>query len=160
MIPATDIAAASRIWIAAYFIFLLFFPSALNAFGSAAGGQPSRLAPCPGKPNCVCSDDSDPDRRVSPYRLKAAPQEAWESLLTLMTELPRVKVVAASDTDIEAEVKSRIFGFVDDVVFQLRPEENIIAVRSASRTGYYDLGVNRKRIEAIRQRLQQLGVAE
>ena len=126
---------------------------------SATAGQ-SLLAPCPGKPNCVCSDDPDQGHRVPPYRLAAPPEDAWRSLGKVIAEFPRTEVVSVTETDLHAQVKSRLFGFVDDVVFQLRPTQNVIAVRSASRTGYSDLGVNRRRIEEIRQKLKELKVVE
>ena len=56
-----------------------------------------------------------------------------------------------------AEYSSALFGFVDDVEFYFPPETHIIHVRSASRLGHSDLGVNRKRIEAIRARLLRSG---
>ena len=138
---------------------LVLIACAGSAPGLAAAGQ-SPLAPCPGKPNCVCSDDPDPGHRVPPFRLAAAPDEAWKSLEKIIAELPRTKVVSATNTDLQAEVKSRLFGFVDDLAFQLRPGQKIIAVRSASRSGYFDFGVNRKRVEDIREQLRVMGVVE
>ena len=58
-------------------------------------------------------------------------------------------MVAANNTALHAEFRSRIFRFVDDVDLQL--DGRVVQIRSASRTGYSDLGVNRKRVEAIRQ---------
>ncbi|MEC7418575.1 MAG: DUF1499 domain-containing protein, partial [Pseudomonadota bacterium] len=54
-----------------------------------------------------------------------------------------------------AEARTRLLRFVDDVEFELREEAGIIAVRSASRVGYSDLGANRRRIEKIRQAISQ-----
>ena len=139
--------------------FLVFFACAGSPPGPSAAGQ-SLLPACPQTPNCVCSDGPDPGHRVPPYRLAAPPEDAWRSLGKVIAEFPRTEVVSATDTDLHAEVKSRLFGFVDDVVFQLRPTQQIIAVRSASRTGYSDLGVNRKRVEEIRQKLKELKVVE
>ena len=51
---------------------------------------------------------------------------------------------------IRAEFRSRIFQFVDDVEFLFENQGNVIHVKSASRTGYSDFGVNRKRVEKIR----------
>ena len=118
------------------------------------------LDPCPGKPNCVCSDDPDPDRWVQPFALAVAPEAAWASLNHLVASLPRVAVAKVTDKDLHAEAKSSLFGFVDDLAFQLRPGQKIIAVRSASRSGYFDFGVNRKRVENIREQLRVMGVVE
>ncbi|MFP3434908.1 DUF1499 domain-containing protein, partial [Paraburkholderia sp. SIMBA_061] len=55
-----------------------------------------------------------------------------------------------------AEFKSKLMGFVDDVEFHKDDVNQVINVRSASRLGKSDLGVNRKRVEEIRQQLQAL----
>ena len=61
---------------------------------------------------------------------------------------------------LHAECRSAVFGFVDDLELNLRPAEGIIAVRSASRLGYSDLGVNRKRIETLRTALIRQGIVK
>jgi uncharacterized protein (DUF1499 family) len=53
-----------------------------------------------------------------------------------------------------------IFRFVDDLTLHLTPSNGIIHLRSASRTGYSDLGVNRRRVENLRKKLQQKGIIE
>ena len=62
---------------------------------------------------------------------------------------------AAPETDdyLHAECRSALFGFVDDLELHLRASDGIIAVRSASRLGYGDLGVNRRRVESLRSAL-------
>jgi uncharacterized protein (DUF1499 family) len=62
------------------------------------------------------------------------------------------------DDYLHAECRSALFRFVDDLEIQLRPGEGIAAVRSASRVGYSDLGVNRKRVESLRAELAEAGV--
>jgi uncharacterized protein (DUF1499 family) len=58
---------------------------------------------------------------------------------------------------LHAECRSAVFGLVDDLELHLRQSEGIIAVRSASRLGYSDLGVNRRRVEGLRSSLIALG---
>ncbi len=122
------------------------------------GIQQGRLAPCPNSPNCVSSDATDDDHRIAPYRLKVAPQAAWSSLQEVLASEPRTQIVTRTDDYLHAQATSRIFRFVDDMEFHLRPD--MIAVRSASRVGYSDLGANRERVERIRERLQVLGTIE
>jgi uncharacterized protein (DUF1499 family) len=64
-----------------------------------------------------------------------------------------VKIVEESGGYMHAEATSRVFRFVDDVEFLMRPDGQLVDVRSASRVGYSDFGVNRRRIERIRQEL-------
>ena len=120
----------------------------------------ARLAPCPSKPNCVCSDAQDEAHKIEPLRLAAAPETVWSALREQLADRPRTRIVTATEDYIHAEEKSRVFGFVDDIEFQLRLREKMIAVRSAARVGYSDLGVNRKRIEKIRRELQRRGLVQ
>jgi uncharacterized protein (DUF1499 family) len=125
----------------------------------STGIQKGLLAPCPDRPNCVSSDAEDQAHRIDPLVIGSDPGKFWETLQTVLRTRPRTRIVAVTDDYLHAEEKSRIFGFVDDIEFHLRPAEGIAAVRSASRTGYSDLGVNRKRIEQIRAELKAKGVA-
>ena len=127
---------------------------------TASGGEDGKLPPCPASPNCVGSDATDAAHRVEPYRLRVAPGEGWQALLEVVAALPRTTVVTKSEDYLHAESRSTLFGFVDDVEFQLRPADKTIAVRSASRLGYWDLGVNRRRVEQIRELLRARGAVE
>jgi len=122
------------------------------------GSSRPALAPCPARPNCVCSDAADEPHRVHPYTLKAKPAAAWQALKNALLELPRTRVVLDTGDYLHAECKSAIFRFIDDLEFQLRPGQGVIAVRSASRLGYSDLGVNRRRIEKLRSTLRARGI--
>ena len=112
-----------------------------------------RLASCPARPNCVCSDASDPLQSISALTLTAPPDRAWEAARSEVLSLPRTQIVSESDGYLHAECRSAVFGFVDDLELHLRPQSDSIAVRSASRLGYRDFGVNRKRVENLRAAL-------
>ena len=71
----------------------------------------------------------------------------------ILDGLPRTKIISSTDDYLHAECSSAVFGFVDDLELHLRPAENLIAVRSASRLGHSDFGVNRKRVEQLRSLL-------
>jgi uncharacterized protein (DUF1499 family) len=92
--------------------------------------------------------------------LNAPPGDAWRALIEVVSEQPRATVLESTDAYLYAEFRSRFFGFVDDVEFYLRPEEQTIGVRSASRVGYSDLGANRKRVESIREALRARGAVQ
>jgi len=122
------------------------------------GLHDGRLQPCPASPNCVSSDAGDESHRVEPYRLAGEPQAAWQALQDAVRAFPRATVITVTSDYLHAEFRSFLFRFVDDMEFHLRPAEGIIAVRSASRVGYSDLGVNRRRVEDLRQALRARGV--
>ena len=70
--------------------------------------------------------------------------------------LGKTKIITATDNYLYAEFTSALMGFVDDVEFLVDDGAKVIQVRSASRLGESDLGVNRKRIETIRTQLNQV----
>ena len=80
-----------------------------------------------------------------------------KALKAIVDSMPNTRMVEMKPDYLYAEYTSALLGFVDDVEFYFAPRDNIIHVRSASRLGYSDFGVNRKRIEGIRARLAQSG---
>jgi uncharacterized protein (DUF1499 family) len=88
---------------------------------------------------------------VEPLSYKASQEEAREKLISVVNSMKRSEIVTAETNYIYAIFKSAIFRFIDDVEFSFDDQRKVIDVRSASRTGYSDLGVNRKRVEKIRQ---------
>lgn len=134
-------------------------------FFSCAGTRPknlgvkdSRLATCPASPNCVSSDDGGAAHSIPALQLIVPADEAWRAARATVADLPRTKIANESEGYLHAECSSMFFGFVDDLELHLRPAQGVIAVRSAARLGYSDLGVNRRRIEHLRASLKKQGV--
>ena len=123
------------------------------------GIENGRLKPCPKTPNCVNSQIKDEKHFIEPILITATPPEAKTYILKILNELNQSKIIEVDDNYIRAEFTSKIFRFVDDVEFYFpdtKSQELFIHVRSASRVGYSDLGVNRKRIEQIRSKLKEI----
>lgn len=120
----------------------------------------NKLFPCPNSPNCVCSDSREKRHSIEPYQLNINAEKAWTVLKEVISSLPRTTITSTTKDYLHAEARSRVFRFVDDLEFHLRPPRGIIAVRSAARLGYYDFGVNRRRVEKIRARLRARGVVQ
>ncbi|MEW4490255.1 DUF1499 domain-containing protein [Thalassoglobus sp. JC818] len=115
-----------------------------------------KLAPAPDSPNCVLTQTDSDEHKMSPWEYSGTAAEAKSNLVTILEELPRTKIVESTETYIHAEVKSFLFRFVDDVEFLIDEEAKLIHFRSASRVGRSDLGVNRKRMEGLRDRFLRL----
>lgn len=111
--------------------------------------QDGRLPACPGTPNCVCSFD-DGSSAIEPLTFSGDAAAAWTRLKTVLAAQPRTAIISATEQYLHAECTSLIFRFVDDLEFQLDGEGQKIHVRSKSRAGRSDLGVNRARVETIR----------
>lgn len=136
--------------------------AALPFFGSIFAGQrPSnlgmkngQLSPCPGSPNCVVSQGNpDAEHAIAPIAYRGDAASALAQLESVITAMPRMAIIEKTKDYLYAEFTSRLMGYVDDVEFYLDPSASVIHVRSASRLGESDLGVNRKRIEAVRSAL-------
>ena len=118
-----------------------------------------RLNACPSSPNCVCSDAPTARHAIDPLHLLIEPAEAWVAAVSAVRVSARTRIITETGEYLHAEYTSGFFGFVDDLELHLRPAERIIAVRSASRLGYADFGVNRTRVENLRAMLRAQGVA-
>ena len=119
------------------------------------GVHEGRLQACSWKPNCVNSmadASADPGHSIAPLAFGAKAETAWADLAALVKGQERVNVVKEESGYLYAEFRSRGMGYVDDVEFLLDASAGVIHIRSASRLGIRDFGVNRARIEALRRR--------
>lgn len=118
------------------------------------GAPGGRLAPPKRTPNCVSSqvDSADAGHAIAPIAFALAPAQAMENLRRVVAQMRGSTIVSGDHGYLYAEFRSRLMGFVDDVEFCVCEKERVIHVRSASRLGRRDYGVNRRRVEAIRVR--------
>ena len=130
---------------------------------SCSGSRPVKLglknnlfAPCPGSPNCVLSLQSDAKHRILPLAYAGSLEVAKEGLNQVILSLGNARIITQNGDYWHVEFTSRWMSFVDDVEFYFLESEELVHVRSASRMGYYDYEVNRKRVEKIRFRFENL----
>jgi len=117
-------------------------------------GQPvvglvdGQLARCGPAPNCVCSEAGGAEAHgVAPLATSGV---EWDRVAGVIRELGG-RVVRQDAHYLHATFTSRLLRFVDDL--ELRPDGAVLQVRSASRVGHSDLGVNRQRVEGLRSAL-------
>lgn len=140
------------VYIIAAIVALFVLLGIVSQKGEAAGLINGRLKEPGSKPNVVCSEaNTQPERAVAP--LKASMAEVVKAI-----ESTGGTITSRSEEYISATYMSRIFKFVDDV--EVRPDGAICHIRSASRVGYSDRGVNHKRVETIREALQSSSLSE
>ena len=116
------------------------------------------LQACPDSPNCVSSASTDAAQQIEPFVLQVPSEDAWAAVKKTVPALSRTLIISLTDDYLHAECRSAVLGFIDDLELHLQSEQQLIAVRSAARLGYYDLGVNRKRVEELRRQLRAAGV--
>jgi uncharacterized protein (DUF1499 family) len=102
------------------------------------------MANCPDSPNCVSSFESRDSHRIEPLTA------TLDQVRSAVSAMPGAQIISEQDQYLYAEFTSRLMRFVDDVEFLADPATGVVQVRSASRLGHSDMGVNRERIEAIR----------
>jgi uncharacterized protein (DUF1499 family) len=122
----------------------------LSVDGFAGNEGPRKyIRDCPSSPNCVSSLSKDPHHVIDPLYCTSFPDEAFGCLKQIVKDDKRSKIIAEEGDYVHAEFRT-LLGFVDDVEFSLDRENRVIHMRSASRVGYWDLGMNRRRLEEIR----------
>ena len=110
-----------------------------------------KFYPCPNTPNCVSTQATDAKHKISPISYSGAMSEVKEKIIKIVNSLKRTKIITNTENYIHAEVRTATFKFVDDVEFFFDDSEKIVQFRSRARSGHSDMGVNRKRMEKIRE---------
>ncbi|WP_434527694.1 DUF1499 domain-containing protein [Vibrio sp. K4] len=105
--------------------------------------------PCGDKPNCVSTQDTREEYNLTPFTLTESTN--IDAIEQVALELPGAKTAVKEGNYLRIECTSKIMRFVDDL--ELKIEGDQLIVRSESRVGYSDFGVNRKRAEQLRSLL-------
>ena len=80
-------------------------------------------------------------------------EEPFEEIKTLIENTPRTEIVEINGDYLHAEATSRWMKYVDDLEVSFLPETNILLIRSESRVGESDLGVNQKRVDLLKSKM-------
>lgn len=122
--------------------------------GQTPGLANGKLTYCPATPNCVCSEfPEDASHRVNAIQFTPDGANNLPIIIKKIISDMQGKIVKEQDNYLAATFSSALFGFVDDFEVRIDPQARQIHLRSASRVGKSDLGVNRKRVEAFRKQL-------
>lgn len=109
-----------------------------------------KLGPCPDSPNCVSSEHEAGASHVEPLSFTGDTQGAWKNAREAVLNIGG-NIEKETDDYLWATFTSRLFRFVDDLELRMDKTSYNIHVRSASRVGYSDLGVNRERVKNLRK---------
>ena len=130
----------------------------IGQLGLLAGHRPAALGlkngalrPPANTPNSVTSQIQ---ANITPLRYQGAGEAALQRLKTLVSSMPGTTLITSQANYFHAEFQTPWLKFVDDVECVLGPEPGTIHIRSASRIGQKDFGVNRARVESIRAQFE------
>jgi uncharacterized protein (DUF1499 family) len=114
----------------------------------------TQLKPCPESPNCVSTQTQQKSKQMDPIPFKLSLKEVIKVIKSVVESLPNTHLEKESIHYLHYTFKSKIFRFTDDVEFLIDAEKKLIHFRSASRTGYSDMGVNKKRMTEIKKAIK------
>lgn len=117
-----------------------------------------RLIPCPDSPNCVSTESDRKGQTMDPLPYLQTREESREKILSILKGMKRTKIITSAESYIQAECRTALWGFVDDVAFFFDDTARLVHFRSASRTGYYDFGQNRRRMKEISEKYVKKGL--
>ena len=109
------------------------------------------ITACSSAPHCVSSENAaDSARRVEPFKYSGSREQAHAALRDALRSEDNAHIESDVIPVVRATFRSTL-GFVDDVTFVFRDDAKLIDVKSTSRIGYYDFGVNKRRVERLRE---------
>ena len=114
-----------------------------------------QLKPCPESPNCVFTQTQQKSKKMEPIPFTQDPKEVIKIIKGVVENLSNTHLEKESLHYLHYTFKSAIFRFTDDVEFLIDAGQKLIHFRSASRTGYSDMGVNKKRMTEIKKAIEQ-----
>jgi uncharacterized protein (DUF1499 family) len=139
----------------------VFFAARLGLFAGKPPGplgiRDGKLAPPRGGySNSVASQHNNNDyHAIAPLQFSGDAQSAMGRLRDIVGAMNGSSIIESNDSYLYAQFTTFFMRYVDDVEFMIDREKSLIHVRSASRLGRKDFGVNRERIEAIRQQFEK-----
>ncbi|MHA2392346.1 MAG: DUF1499 domain-containing protein [Promethearchaeota archaeon] len=108
-----------------------------------------KFQPCPKSPNCVSTQSKDEKRKMEPLKYYSTLEEAKSKIKGIINSFKRTTLITEEDNYLHFEFRTATFKFVDDVEFYFDDSAKIIHFRSASRVGWSDMGVNKKRMKKV-----------
>ena len=124
----------------------------LAVYFNAGAPVEAKLPACSGSPNCAASLAGGARAPLPPLKFSGDASRAIERLRGIVAEMPGAEIVEARDDYMHAEFRTQMLRFVDDVEFAADRAAGAIHFVSQSRRGYYDFGVNLRRMREISER--------
>jgi uncharacterized protein (DUF1499 family) len=116
------------------------------------GATENKLAPCPNSPNCVSTQSEAKRHAMEPLPYLQTREASKERILSILKGMRRMEIVTLTESTIHVEFRTALWKFVDDVEFLFDDRTRAVHFRSASRVGYYDFGLNRRRMKEISEK--------
>ncbi|GEN53062.1 DUF1499 domain-containing protein [Halobacillus faecis] len=120
------------------------------------GVKNGRLSDCPKSPNCVSTQTEQEEKKMTALAFSKDLETTKSVIKEVLSEMERTAVETENENYIHAVVESKWMKFKDDVEFYFDQEEEVVHFRSASRVGYSDFGVNKKRMKDFSEHYESM----
>lgn len=137
--------------VAMIILLILFMFIKNNRIPNNIGVINGKLAPMPNKPNAVSSQTEIMDKRVEPLKFIGDLENSKKLVIDIINTFKNIEIIKSEENYIYAIFSTEKMKYKDDVEFYFDEDKKLIHFRSASRVGYSDMGVNRKRYEDIKK---------
>lgn len=124
------------------------------------GLENGQFKPLSKKPNAVSTQAEDVDKRVAPWPFKDSLEDTVSAIESAVNQYGGAELKSRDDNYLYYVFTTPTMHFHDDVEFYLNEKERTVEFRSASRAGYSDMGLNRKRYDALKELYDQAGVEQ
>ena len=143
-----SLGALALLGLIAYIVMAVMSQKAPDTLGLKGG----KLAPCPKSPNCVCSEQVQPDDAEHYPQAIQGDKAVWAKFKGIVQEQGG-EVITDDGNYVHITFSTPVFHYIDDVELRFDKAAKLIHIRSASRMGRKDFGVNRTRVEKLKQAL-------
>ena len=145
------LAGITLVWIVLLIVF-----GFVSRSGKPPGLVDNKLAPCPDSPNCICTE-YQPETKyfASPLQISMDNSAVMDEVQSVIVDMGG-EITGRDQLYLTVAFRSRLFGLVDDFEIRWVPKSGLLHIRSGSRIGYGDLGVNRKRVDDFKNRYNAL----
>lgn len=120
------------------------------------GVKDGRLADCPQSPNCVSTQTNQTDKKMNPLRFSKDLETTKRLVKEVLNQMERTTIESESENYLHSIVRTKWIKFKDDVEFYFDEEARTVHFRSASRVGYSDFGVNKKRMKEFTEHYESM----
>lgn len=119
------------------------------------GVQNGQLTPCPGSPNCVTTQSNHPSSKMEAIAYEGTLADNMTKLKNVIEQFSKTNIISEKENYLHVTFGTPIFNYIDDVEFYFDDANKLLHFRSASRIGYSDMGVNKKRMQKVTARFAQ-----
>jgi uncharacterized protein (DUF1499 family) len=132
---------------------MMFFMARQSVSIKNSGLINEQLQACPDEPRCVSSLATNEMHSIGAFEVPQGMLDPLSTIAAIISDLPRTEIIVQNESYLHAAFSSAVFGFVDDL--EILKDGDFLQVRSVSRVGRGDMGVNRKRVEELHESWQQ-----